>query len=114
MKEFMLIYKGVDKKWMAASAEEKQAVMAKWGEWMGGLTQKGQLVTGGSPLMYDGRIVTKDGLVTDMSLAEVKELVTGYSIIKAQSYEQAAQIAKSSPIFSHEGSIVEVRAIAAM
>ncbi len=114
MKEFMLMYKGADKKWMSAGPEEKQALMAKWGEWMGALTQKGQLVTGGSPLMFDGRIVTKDGMVTDMSSAELKELVTGYSIIKAESYEQAAQIAKGSPIFAHEGAIVEVRAIAAM
>jgi hypothetical protein len=114
MKEFMLLYKGGDQTWMNASAEERQAVLAKWGEWLGKLTQKGQLVAGGSPLEYAGKRVKKDGVVTDIAASEVKELVSGYSIIRAESYEQAAAISRDCPIFRIEGSVVEVRAVLAM
>jgi hypothetical protein len=115
MKEFMLLYKGGDSTWATnTSAEDRQAIMAKWGEWLGKLGQKGQLVTGGSPLEYAGKRLKKDGVVTDIGTSEVKELVSGYSIIKAESYEQAAVIARDCPIFRIEGSVVEVRAVLAM
>jgi hypothetical protein len=115
MKDFMFIYKGGDHTWMAnASDEEKQAVMAKWGEWMELVGKKGQLVSGGSPLSFDGKRVTKDGVVTDVSASELKELVTGYTLIKAASYAAAAELAKTCPIFLHDGTTVEVRAVVSM
>jgi hypothetical protein len=116
MKEFMFLYKGGDASWMTnMSADDKKAVMAKWGAWMGALTEKGQLVTGGSPLEYTGkRLLKKDGVLTDIASAELKELVSGYSIVKAESYEQAAAIARECPIFRMEGAVVEIRAVAPM
>jgi len=112
MQEFMFIYRGGDPKWMTSATDaEKQAVMAKWGEWMEMLGQKGQLVTGGSPLGYDGKKVTKDGVITDISASEVKELVTGYSIVKAANYDEAVKIARECPIFLHDGTTLEVRTV---
>jgi hypothetical protein len=115
MKEFIFLYKGGDQKWLSAPADEKAAVMAKWGAWMGALGEKGQLVTGGSPLEYAGkRLLKKDGVLTDIAASELKELVSGYSIIKADSYEQAAAIARECPIFRIEGASVEIRPVAQM
>ena len=114
MNEYMLIYKGGDSSWTKASAEEKQAVMAQWGQWLGKLGEKGQLVTGGSPLELAGKRLKKDGVVTDIAASEVKELVSGYSIIKAESPDQAAVIARDCPIFRIPGSVVEIRAVLAM
>lgn len=115
MKEFMLLYKGGDSTWVAnTSAKDRDAVMAQWGAWLGKLGEKGQLVTGGSPLEYAGKRLKKDGVVTDIAASEVKELVSGYSIIKAETYEQAAVIARDCPIFRIDGSVVEVRAVLAM
>src|SRR5262245_42118400 len=109
MKEFMFLYKGGDSKWVtSSSAEEKQAVMAKWAAWLGALGERGQLVTGGSPLEYSGKRLKKDGVVTDIAASEMKELVSGYSIIKADSYEKAAVIARECPIFRIEGAVVEI------
>jgi len=101
MKDFMLIYKGGDPNWQEASAEQKQAMMARWGTWLGALGAKGKLVTGGSPLESSGRQLTRDGVVTDIASLELKELVTGYSIIKAESYEEAVTLAKDCPIFAN-------------
>jgi hypothetical protein len=115
MKEFMLIYKSGDPSWMAsATAEQKGAVMAEWGKWLGTLGEKGQLVTGGSPLEFAGKRLKKDGVITDIAASEVKELVSGYSIIKADSLDKAAVIARECPIFRDPGATVEIRAVVAM
>ena len=115
MKEYMFIYKSGDHSWMArATAEEKQAVMAQWGAWLGKLGEKGQLVSGGSPLEFTGKRLKKDGVITDIVASEVKELVSGYSVVKAESYEQAALIARECPIFRDPGATLEIRAVVAM
>jgi hypothetical protein len=39
MKEFMFIYRSGDSNWMAnRTADERAAVMAKWGAWMGAIS----------------------------------------------------------------------------
>jgi hypothetical protein len=115
MKDFMFIYRNVDSTWMErATPEQIQEVMAKWGTWIGALGAKGQLVTGGAPLERGGKRLRKDGVLTDIAAAELKELVTGYSIVKAESYEQAAALARDCPIFRDPGASVEIRTVAAM
>jgi hypothetical protein len=115
MKEFMFIYRSGDSNWMAnRSADERAAVMAKWGAWIGAISAKGQLVTGGSPLEFGGKRLKKDGVLTDLAAAELKELVSGYSIIKAEDYEQAAAIARECPIFAGPNTSLEIRVVAAM
>jgi hypothetical protein len=115
MKEFMFVYKSGDPNWAPPSTPaEKQAVMAKWGGWLESLGKKGQLVSGGSPLEFGGKRLKKDGVVTDIAASEFKELVSGYSIIKAESYDEAVKIARECPIFLNEGTSVEIRTVIAM
>jgi hypothetical protein len=115
MKEYMFLYRGGDPTWTEAPAAEKAAVMAMWGAWMGALAEKGQLVSGGSPLHFEGkRLLAKDGVLTDIAAAEVKELVSGYSVIKAEGYEHAAEIARACPILRVPGAGIEIRPVAAM
>ncbi len=121
MTEYLFLYKGGDPEFKKnAKPEDMQAIMEKWGKWIAGLEASGNLSTGGDPLEGFGKTVTPDGVVTDMSLAEVKEIVGGYSIIKADSIEQATEIAKTCPAIdkdsacsSHE-SYIEVRPIMKM
>lgn len=114
MKEFMLLYRGGDREWLSAPAEQKQAVMVAWGKWFEALGAKGQLVAGGSPLDYDGQRVGKDGVITDIAAAEMKELVSGYSIIRANDAAEAAKMATECPFFRMKDASVEVRAIIQM
>jgi hypothetical protein len=114
MKEFLFIYRGGDPDWAKAPAEQKQAVMAAWGKWFEALGANGQLVTGGSPLEYSGKRVNKDGVITDIAASEVKELVSGYSIIKAKDVAEAAKLAQECPIFRMKDATVEVRGISHM
>ncbi|NQZ88023.1 MAG: hypothetical protein HRU38_01595 [Saccharospirillaceae bacterium] len=115
MNDYMLIYKGGDPKWMENTSKvEMAASMEQWGAWMGMLEQKEQLVSGGSPLSYTGNSISQDGVVTDLSSIELKELVSGYSIIKATDIDEATAIAKECPIFNYPDITVEVRAVMCM
>ena len=52
-----------------------------------------------------------DKSVTDGPFAETKELVGGFSIVQAESFDAAAEYAKSCPVIA-EGGTVEVRRMA--
>jgi hypothetical protein len=79
-------------------------------QWMGTLTEQGKFV-GAQPLKNDGRLVTGTSkIVTDGPFVEGKEIVGGYLICKADTMDEAVEIAKSCPILDHEG-IVEIREI---
>ena len=112
MKEFMLIYIGGDhEKMKTMPAEEMAASMERWGAWMGALQEKDQLASGGSPLEYSGKRLDEKGVVTDIAASEFKELVSGYSVVKAKDIEEAISIAKECPIFHYPGLTVEIREV---
>ncbi|HEY8936239.1 MAG TPA: YciI family protein [Cyclobacteriaceae bacterium] len=51
--------------------------------------------------------------MTDGPYSEIKELIGGYSIVKANSLEEATELAKGCPILTVGGN-VEVREISVM
>ena len=115
MNQFMLIYQGGDPDWMEhLSEQEVAASMQQWDVWMSDLTAKDQLVSGGNPLHYSGKRVTPDGVVTDIAASEFKELVSGYSVIKAAGIDEACDIAKRCPIMEFDNITVEVRQVLEM
>ena len=112
MADYLLIYEGGDAKWMeTASPEELQGVMEQWGAWFKELESKGVLRNPGSALAPGGATVKKsgNGFVTDTTMAEVKELIGGFSIIKADSLEAAAKIAEGSPLFNEDAEDLRIR-----
>lgn len=111
MKEYLLLLRG-GKPMTSKTEQEAQAEMQAWGVYMGGLAQNGQLV-GGLPLVGGGKTVSAAG-TTDEAVTSAKEgIVGGYLIIKADSLEAAAEIAKGCPHIGSDGNI-EVREIAPM
>ncbi len=113
MKEFLFLIRGGEEKYQESSPEEMQKHMEHWQEWMGGLAKNEQL-QGGQPLMDEGKtLVEKGAIVIDRPFAEGKDSVGGYLIIKADSLEQATNIAKGCPSFEY-GCSVEVREISPM
>lgn len=80
---------------------------------MGGLAAQNKLVNQGNRLNSDGKVVKPNNVVTNGAYVEVKELIGGYTIIKATSLDEAAEIAKGCPILAVGGS-VEVRQIISM
>ncbi len=112
MQDYMLIYQGGDPEWhLNTPPEEMQAIMGEWDKWMAALSEKGKLVSGGNPLHYSGKRIDGKRAVTDIAAAEYKELVSGYSIIKASSIDEATELAMSCPVLFSPDCSVEVREI---
>jgi hypothetical protein len=87
--------------------------MQRWQAWAGKLTAEGQLKDFGVPLEREGKQVAVGGVITDGPFAEGKEIIGGFSIIKAKDLTEAAKIAKGCPIFENGGT-VEVRPVMPM
>jgi hypothetical protein len=97
MADFLLIYQGGDPSWREKPGADIEAAMQAWGQWFKQLEATGNLRNPGAPLDSKGIAVRVNGIQTDTAMAEVKELIGGYSIIAADSLEQAAELAKGSP-----------------
>ena len=91
MASFMMIYKGAATDMADMSEADAAAVMAKWGAWMEKVG--GALVDVGTPF-GPGRSIVDDG-----STGPVISL-TGYSIVEADSLDQAHSLADGHPYLS--------------
>ncbi len=103
MADFLLIYQGGNPAWREKPAAEIEAAMQAWGQWFKQLEATGNLRNPGAPLAPGGVVLRANGrrILTDTAMAEVKELIGGYSIIAADSLEQAAELAKGSPFLQN-------------
>lgn len=112
MAKFLFIYRNsAEMDQTPPSPEMMQQILATWGKWMEQVAKNGNLVDGGDGLQPTGKKVKPGGVVSDGPFIEAKELVGGYSIVQADSYEKACEFAKTCPILSY-GGWVEVRELA--
>ena len=112
MKDFMFIFRGANEVF-EFSPEQMQQHMQQWFGWVNKLKAKNIYISG-EPLLPGGKTVTgAKALVTDGPFAESKELVGGFFIIKANSIEEATEIAKDCPDLPLDGA-VEVREVMKM
>jgi hypothetical protein len=111
MSEFLLLFRGGRYNGAEQSVEERQAHMQKWMQWMGELKEKGKML-GAQPLESSGKTVTGNKkIVADGPFMEGKEMVGGYLICIADSFDEAVEISKDCPILEFEDGVVEVRQI---
>ena len=109
MKEFLLIFRrDFVTKENQPSPEHLQGMMKHWQDWMGSLGAQNKLANSGNRLASEGRVVKSNKVVTNGPYVEIKEAIGGYIIVKAQSVDEAAELAKGCPILSIDGN-VEVR-----
>ena len=111
MAEYLFLFRGGDGKTLQQSPEQWQIHMQKWMQWMGDLTKEGKFI-GAQPLNQTGKQVTgQKKIITDGPYMEGKEMVGGYLMLKADSYDEAVGVAKGCPILEFDDGIVEVREI---
>lgn len=72
---------------------------------------RANIVDMGGKLKPGGKVVTASG-VTDGPFVEAKEIVGGYMVVAAESYERAIEVARECPGVLMPGSSVEVREMA--
>ena len=97
MANFVLLYTGGG---MPETEAEQAAVMQAWGVWYGKLGSA--VVDGGNPFTPVAKSLASNGTVSD---GPVGTMATGYTIIKADSMDAAAEMAKGCPILQSGGQI---------
>lgn len=110
MKEFMMIFIGADYTALGLSPEDLQNRMGKWFAWNDKMTQAGIVHHGDALTPQVRRISGANRTVTDLTSAEVKEIVGGYYVVKANSFDEVQEIAKDFPDYDLGGT-VEIREI---
>ncbi|MCK6630616.1 MAG: YciI family protein [Anaerolineae bacterium] len=111
MKEFLLLFRS-DYEAMPQrdNLEEWQAAAKKWQDWIGGIAAQNRWVATGQRLSPGGKVVRTNRVITDGPYTEIKETLISYCTIKAETIEEAAELAIGCPILTVGGS-VEVREI---
>lgn len=98
--------------WLQSSPEEIEAGIAEYVAWSERLAAAGRLVATDKLADGEGRVLRGAGralTVTDGPFTETKELIGGYFIIEADSYDEAVRLASDCPHLQH--GTVEIRAI---
>ncbi|GAB3325531.1 YciI family protein [Larkinella ripae] len=113
MEKFMLIFhseQADEEAYQNMSADDFQTVIGKWDAWIGGLAAQGKML-GTEALLPAGKLMTDGGkTVTDGPYTEGKEIVGGYMLLAANSFDEAVALAQGCPHFDTGGK-VEVRQI---
>lgn len=105
----MMIFRSSDNPNVTPSAEELQSSVKKWQDWIGGIAAQGKFVST-NRLGFEGKTLQSNNIITDGPYTEVKEIVGGYIIVKADHLNQAMELAKGCPVLDIGGN-VEVRDI---
>jgi hypothetical protein len=95
MANYVLVYKGGGG--MAENEAARAQIMAEWGRWFGALGDR--LVDGGNP--FGPSATLADGGVSQTGSSGL----TGYSIIKADTLQDATEAAKGCPVLAAGGSV---------
>ncbi|UZR96618.1 YciI family protein [Chondrinema litorale] len=109
MKEFALIFRLSNMEDFKPSPEQMQERM----NWLGSIAAQNKLADKGNtllPMAGSAKTVKPDNVVTDGPFTEIKEFISGYVVVKAETIEEAVSMAKENPIFKIGGNI-EVREV---
>jgi hypothetical protein len=94
------------------SPQRMQELMQRWQAWYKELEAKGHLANLGQPLeMVGGAVVTStSGSFRDGPYAETKDIVGGYSIVRAKDLAEAIALTQGHPVFDM-GGVIEIRPV---
>ncbi len=92
MPNFLFVYRSEPFDMSKVSPEEMQQSMDRWSKWINQGFTEGWMLDPGDALLPEGRLVSRDRVVTDGPFVESKELVGGFSVIKAASFDEALDI----------------------
>ena len=96
MAKYLFVYHGGNN---PESEAEVKEVMNAWGEWLGSMGSA--VVDGGNPVGMSSTVMA-DGSVADNGGANP---ASGYSLIEASDFDDAAAKAKACPILASGGSV---------
>jgi hypothetical protein len=116
MAQYILLLHDNPSRFAKLSPEEMQKVVEKYMAWGARMRQAGVLRDGKKLVDDNGKVLRKNGAqirLTDGPYSETKEILGGFYVVEADSYEQVAQLVEDAPHFEYGGTI-EVREIEQM
>ncbi len=113
MPNYLFVYRSQPFDMSKVAPEQMQESMERWTKWIGQGMQEGWMLDAGDALLPEGRLVDKNRAVTDGPFVESKEVVGGYTVVKAANFDEAAKYAKTCPNIV-EGGSVEIRPLAGL
>lgn len=108
MQEFLLLFRRPNTAG-APTPEQVKAINEKWLVWLEGLKQQGAVVSNGQRLTTEGKVLKPGGVITDGPFVEIREMLGGFMVIRANSFDEATTLAHGCPAMDTGGS-VEIRA----
>ena len=100
MSKYILVYKNNEAKdWSAQSEPEVKKVMEAWGTWLGSMNPPREA---GDVFKFGGKSVNKNGT------KDADNLLTGFSVIEAQDFDEALEIAQKAPTVQWGTGSIEV------
>lgn len=100
MAKFMMMMFESPTEFADLTPQQMQDLVGEYLAWAKRLTAAGKLAGGEKLADEGGRMIRGKGpgaLVTDGPYAETKEVLGGYFILRADSYEEAVDLARSGP-----------------
>lgn len=105
MAKFMLIVLEPPGKGFSSFAPEQAQRLGQLARvWADGLRAAGRHISGEKLREEGGKVIGKQrerGVVIDGPYAEAKEVVGGYMTIRAESYDEAVEVARSCPLLEY-------------
>ncbi len=111
MPKFLLILRGDPDAWRHQPPEQIQQLISRFEGWAGRLMGESRFLDGKKLADGEGRVLLREGAtvrVTDGPFGETKDLVGGFHLLEADSYEHAVELCRDHPELSIDGS-VEIR-----
>jgi len=113
MHQYLLILRDDPAIFHQMSPQQIQEVFAKYVAWRARMQEAGRLVGGNKLEDNTGRVLTASPSsqmrITDGPFAESKELIGGYFMINADSYEDAVELCRDCPHLEYGA--IEVRRV---
>jgi len=109
---FMMLFRFKPDLSYRPTEEDLAKMQEQWGGFIGNLAISEKLVST-YRLGFEGKNIHSDSSVTDGILISDEKTVSGNMVVKANSLEEASELAKGCPILSMGGT-VEVRSITPM
>lgn len=109
--EFMLLFRYEPSNEQPTQAE-LQEMQKHWGQFIGGIAMQGMLVST-HQLGFEGKMIFSDHSTKEGYHSEEGQIIGGNMILKADSIESAAELAKKCPVLAM-GGVVEVRNVIPM
>jgi hypothetical protein len=113
MPSFMLFLHETPSDFASHSPEELQKIVERYSAWRMRMSESGKVTEGQKLKDEPGRVLARRNgqtIVRDGPYSETKELIGGFFVVQAKSYDEAEQIARGCPHLEYGGRI-EIREV---